>query len=189
MHVQNINLQANTLVSIVSLLLDVSAAGSFDGSTSFALPDPLPAVNAFGQHVIPVGVAAGLLDPDSIAAIVGTEGYWLRSVAFNNGSAAVIQAMVALTQPKPSLTTGGNIISHPVFLKGTNATVDAQPVQFRGPFVPPGMLLQLLADNGGGVAVVGPYQLLLEIETVHTVADSARAIGSQDFAALPVALA
>lgn len=176
-------------MSVKAFLFDVSVAGSFDGATSFSFPSPLPTPGATGQYVIPVTAAAGLLDPSSVQLLMGQGTYWIRSLAINNGNAAVIRAMVALTQPKPSIAVAGNAISHPIFLQTTNPLVDAQvPIQ-RGPVVPPGWIIQLLCDDGAGTPVVGPYQLLLELETLPGVADAARAIRSQEFWGQPVTLA
>ncbi len=169
---------------VVALLFDVSTAGSFDGATSFVLPDPLPARNSSGQHVIPVTSAAGLIDPDSIEALVGP-GYWIRSAALNNQNASVIQVLVGLTQPKPSLA--GNAITTAIFQQFGNPEVNGQRPIRRGPFVPPGFIIQLFCADGGGTPVVGPYELALELETLPRIEDTARAIRSQEFPPLPTA--
>ena len=177
-------------MSVKALLFDVTAAGSFDGSTSFSIPSPLPAQGATGQYVIPVIVASGLLEPASVANLVGEKGYWIRSAALNNqNTPAVVRAMLALTQPKPSIAVAGNAISHPIFLASTAVAVDAQAAIRRGPYVPPGFIIQILCDDGAGTPVVGPYQLLLELETLPLPKDAARAIRSQEFPALPVTIA
>ena len=176
-------------MSVKALLFDVTAAGSFDGSTSFSLPTALPIPSATGQYVIPVIVASGQLDPASVSRLMGDRGYWIRSAAINNQNVAVIRAMLAITQPKPSLVVGGNSISHPIFLQGTNAAVNAQAPIRRGPFVPPGWIIQVVCDDGAGTPIVGPYQLALELETLPGPADSARAIRSQEFPTLPVTIA
>lgn len=172
---------------VVPLLFDVSAAGSFDGITNFVVPSPLPARNAAGQHVISVDSAIGLLDPDSIQALVGA-GYWLRSVSIDNQNASVIQALVGLTQPKPSLAVSGNAITHPLFVQfGSDDTaVNTQRTIRRGPFVPPGFIIQLFVADVGGTPVVGPYQLAMELESLPLTTDTARAIRSQEFPSSPV---
>lgn len=175
-------------MSVKAFLFDVSVAGSFDGTTNFVLPSPLPEQNAAGQYVIPVTTAAGLLDPTSIESLMGEE-YWIRTVTLDNQNVNVIQALVGLTQPKPSLLVSGNQITTPIFIKFGNALVNGQRVIRRGPFVPPGFIIQLRCDDGAGTPVVGPYQLVLELETLPQPKDAARAIRSQEFAALPVAIA
>ena len=172
---------------IVPLLFDVSASGSFDGITNFEIPSPLPARNSAGQHVIAVDAPIGLLDPDSIQALVGA-GYWIRSAALNNQNVAVIQALVGLTQPKPSLSVGGDAITHPIFFPFGNDQVNAQPAIRRGPFVPPGFIVQLFCADIGGTPVVGPYELALELESLPRTVDTARAIRSQEFPSLPVTI-
>ena len=176
-------------MSIKAILFDVTAAGSFDGSTSFSLPTALPVPGATGQYTISVTSASGLLDPTSVSLLMGNSGYWIRSAAINNQNVAVIRAMLALVQPQPALTVGGNVISHPIFLKNTNVLVNGQAPIERGPFVPPGWTIQLLCDDGAGTPVVGPYQIALELETLPLPADAARAIRSQEFPVLPVAIA
>lgn len=175
-------------MSVKALLFDVAVAGSFDGSTSFSLPAALPTQSATGQYVIPITAASGLLDPASVALLMGQRGYWIRSAALNNQNVNVIRAMLAITQPKPSLAVGGNSISHPIFLQGTNAAVNDQAPIRRGPFVPPGWIIQVLCDDGAGTPIVGPYQLALELETLPQPADAARAIRSQEFPTLPVTI-
>ncbi len=175
-----------TTTRIIPLLFDVSAAGSFDGVTEFSLP-ALPAQNSSGQFVIPVTTPIGLLDPDSIEALVGA-GYWIRSAALNNQNAAVIQTLLGLTQPKPSLAVGGNAITTPLFVQFGNPEVNAQRPIRRGPFVPPGFIIQLFCGDAGGAPVVGPYELALELETLPTIQDTARAIRSQEFPPLPVTI-
>jgi hypothetical protein len=177
-------------MSVKALIFDVTAAGSFDGSTSFELPAQLPAPGVTGQVQIEVAVAAGLLDPTSISRLVGQNGFWIRSASISiSGNASVIRAMLALTQPKPSLNVGGNAISHPIFLQDSNGAVEAQAPIRRGPFVPPGWIIQLLCDDGAGTPVLGPYQLALELESLPAVSDAARVIRSQDFPVLPVTIA
>jgi hypothetical protein len=117
-------------------------------------------------------------------------GFWIRSASISiSGNASVIRAMLALTQPKPSLNVGGNAISHPIFLQDSNGAVEAQAPIRRGPFVPPGWIIQLLCDDGAGTPVLGPYQLALELESLPAVSDAARVIRSQDFPVLPVTIA
>ena len=176
-------------MSVKALLFDVSAAGRFDGVTSFSLPTALPTPSATGQYVIPVTTSVGLLDPTSISQLMGERGYWIRSAALNNQNVAVIRAMLAFTQPKPSLSVGGNAISHPIYLQTSNAAVNNQAPIRRGPFVPPGWIIQFLCDDGAGTPVAGPYQVALELETLPRPADAARAIRSQEFPTLPVAIA
>lgn len=176
-------------MSVKALLFNVTAAGSFDGSTSFSLPIPLPVQNASGQYVIPVTVASGLLDPSSVSLLMGERGYWVRSVAINNQNGAVARVMIAYTQPKPSLTVGGNIISHPILLQTSGSAVNGQVPVRRGPFMPPGFILQFLFDDGAGTPVVGPYSVALELETLPEAADAARAIRSQEFPTLPAVIA
>ena len=176
-------------MSVKALLFDVTAAGRFDGSTTFSLPTTLPTQNTDGQYVIPVITASGLLDPDSVSLLMGTAGYWIRSASIDNQNGGVIQAMLAITQPKPSLAVGGFAISHPIFLQSTNAAVNGQVPIRRGPFVPSGFILQFLCDDGAGTAVVGPYQFLLELETLPQAKDAARAVRSQEFPVFPVTLA
>lgn len=176
-------------MSVKALYFDVSAAGSFDGSTSFSLPTSL-VPGATGQYSIPITTASGLLDPNSVELLMGSKGYWLRSAAISiAGNANVIRAMLAITQPKPSISVGGNAISHPIFIQTTNADIDAQPPVRRGPFVPPGWILQFLCDDGAGTPIVGPYTLAVELETLPLPADAARAIRSQDFPGYPVTIA
>lgn len=176
-------------MSVKAFLFDVSAAGSFDGSTSFSFPSPLPTPGANGQVTIPVTAAAGRLDPDSVATLMGQGTYWIRSAAIDNSNVAVIRAMIGITQPKPSIAVAGNAIVHPIFLQTTNAQVNGQVPIERGCVVPPGFIITLLCDDGAGTPVVGPYQVLLELETLPGAADSARAIRSQEFWGAPVTIA
>ena len=175
-------------MSVKALLFDVTAAGSFDGSTSFSLPSALPVPGSTGQYTIPVTTPSGQLDPSSVAQLMGERGYWIRSAAIDNQNPAVNRAMLAITQPKPSLTVGGNSIGHPIFLRTTSATVNSQAPIRRGPFVPPCWIIQLLCDDGAGTPVAGPYQIAIELETLPSVADAARAIRSQEFPTLPAAI-
>jgi hypothetical protein len=176
-------------MSVKALLFDVSDAGSFDGSTSFELPTILPSPGVTGQVVIPVTTPSGLLDPGSVSLLMGEKGFWIRSAAINNQNGSVTRAMLAITQPKPSLDVSGNAISHPIFLQASNASVNAQPPIRRGPFVPPGWIIQFLCDDGAGTPVVGPYQFALELETLPRPADAARAITSQEFPGVPATIA
>ena len=175
-------------MSVKAFLFDVTAAGSFDGTTDFSLPSPLPTQGTTGQYTIPVTVAAGRLNADSIGNVIGQGMYWIRALSINNSNAAVIRAMVSLQQPKPSISVSGNDISHPIFLQSTNALVDAQPPIRRGPVVPPGWLISLLCDDGAGTPVVGPYQVVLELESLPQPADAARAIRSMEYPGQPVTI-
>jgi hypothetical protein len=176
-------------MSIKALYFRVTAAGSFDGSTEFSLPVPLPTPGATGQYFITIATPSGLISPSSVEALMGSRGYWIRSAAFSNSNPAVTRAMLGITQPKPSLSVGGNAITHPIFIQETQSTVNSQPPIFRGPFVPPGFIIQIVCDDGAGTPVVGPYTLALELETLPELADSARAIRSQEFPALPATIA
>lgn len=175
-------------MSIKALLFDVSAAGRFDGATSFSLPTTLPVQNANGQYVIPITAAAGQLDPASLSLLMGDRGFWIRSASIDNNNVAVLRAMLGITQPKPSLAVGGNAISHPVFLQATNPTVNGQVPVRRGPYVPPGWILTFVCDDGAGTAIAGPYQVYVELETLPCLEDSARAIRSQPFPVVPVTI-
>lgn len=175
-------------MSVKAFLFDVSAAGSFNGTTDFSLPSPLPTQSATGQYVIPIITAVGRLNPTSIGNVIGQGMYWIRALSINNQNAAVIRAMVSLQQPKPSISVGGADISHPIFLQSTNAAVDAQPPIRRGPIVPAGWLISLLCDDGAGTPIVGPYQVVLELESLPSPADAARAIRSTEFAGQPVTI-
>lgn len=181
-------LDADRSTVLVPLLFEVSAAGSFDGSTSFSLPDPLPARNGSGYHVIPITSPVGLLDPDSVQELVGSP-YWIRSASFSNQNGTSLRILLGLTQPKPSLAVGGNAITTPIFVQNTFQFVQEQRPIRMGPYVPPGFIIQALVDNNAGTPIVGPYELALELQTLPTTEDAARAIRSQEFPALPVTIA
>ena len=171
-------------MSIKALLFDVTAAGSFDGTTQFDLPVTLPAPDVNGQIVIPRTTAGGIIAPESMARIMGVGGYWLRKLSINNQNGAVIRVLIGLQQPKPSITVAGNPITHPLMQQILTINVNAQR-QLGGTFVPPGWMIMFFFDDGAGTPIVGPYQVLIELETLRHPSDSARAIRSQSFARRP----
>ncbi len=171
-------------MSTRTFLFDSDATGRFDGTTFFNLPVPLPAPSGVtGQTVIPVSAAGsgpvGRLsqaDP-TFRNLVGTGGFWLRSVAINSQTGDINSVFVCIGQPQPTLLIGGNRIlqTDPVFTVG--GFVNVQGVQFRrqGPYVPAGWEIILHCDQDGIV------QIAIEIETLPKTADAARAIKAQKF--------
>ena len=170
-------------MSTRTFLFDSDAAGRFDGTTFFNLPVPLAAPSGVtGQTVIPVDAASGPVgrlsqaDP-TFRNLVGSGGFWLRSVAINSQTGDINSVIVAIGQPQPTLLIGGTRIMQADPVRTVGGFANVQGIQFRrqGPYVPAGWEIILHCDQPGIL------QIAIEIETLPKTADAARAIKAQKF--------
>lgn len=154
-----------------------TAAALFDGATPFFMPIPLPVPDPLtGWITIPVTGPCGRIDADSLAAIIGQAGAKITSIGTTIGGAAT-DITVGLVQPRPGVAyaAGASMVQPLLRRTGNTGTIRRQQA-----YMAPGMVLYFLAENGG-VPVVGPYQVAIEIEPLRTQAELIEAVQGQAF--------
>jgi hypothetical protein len=145
----------------------IRAAAGFDGTTSFAVPDPSPAAAPeTGIISFTVSTLAGILDPASLHRFVGPGGYLLAgvSVASTEGNGTV---QVSLINPSASFSSQ-QMISTNFFL----ATAPAYA--YRPTYVPAGWRLRFTTLDEFPIAA----DIRLDICALRNSKIAARAIAA-----------